>query len=699
MEKVRGSVKDLLPESKEQFSARTKLPNDVKDRVDRAVARTREDAPTRNRCWEFWRGQHFAYLNEKGLLKFLSSGAAGIRLPGKPSWRSRLSTNLFRDNCEQQVSLATQRVPSYDVVPAKTDAEVIAAARLARKAAVYGHEKWDISAVTDNTVRHAVVGDEGFAWPFWDSSVGPFIDTGDGHVGMGEVNIRVFGANQVGWEPGLSFEQSPFHYVEYAASAESLMEAPGFLGGELVEDADTDQSKGQKKASKTKLVLVREYLERPSQKHPQGRWLTIANDRIIHGKTDEDTWRPYPCAEYGYEGIVLHRLSYYPDSDSDRGQGLGRDLIDPMQLFDDCMNRLVEWKNVLLVPRGFVQPGLFQKQKFTGAPGEFLEVPQPNENVKLMDAPEAPRTLFELADKAADLMAKLSAQSDPPAGVESGKAFQVWDERQKLRGYSFYVRLAKWYAGLMMHCLYLVQKHYTEQRLLTLRGTAGWESIEGFRGVDLNGQLDVRVMPDSVEPMTRQAAEQRIMFYAQQGWISPERAMQAIEYGTADKLIEDVQHDYERANRVIQAIKKGPEVLFAMKGRRIGVEPPVNVDGTPNPLAGRPMYEPGWLPRPFDNLPVQKYVFETWMKSFDFDMLTDDMKESAWHVYDALLKLEAEQMAQRAMAQTLVAESKGMQNAAKDPGPKSPPDEPAVPGGNPGPTRNQPPGQGIPTPV
>lgn len=684
---VKDKIRKVLPESDSAFAARTKLPDDVKAKTGRAKERTKKESAIRDQAWEFWRGNQLAYLNDKGVLKFLNGGMAGVRQPGKPSWRSRLSVNLFRKHCEQQVANATQRVPSYDVIPSTTDSEDITAAHLARKAAQFGHEHWNITDVTSDVVRHAVVGDEGFAWPFWDSSVGPFVDDGEGGVvGLGEVNIRVFGANQVGWEPGLKFEESPYHYVEYACPPEKVKEFDGFLGGEITPDADV-------KGSDSKLTLVMEYLERPCAKYPLGRWLTVANGRLVAGKTpgegDKPQWRAYPCAEYEYTGIVLHRLTRFQDSDSDRGQGLGRDLVDPMRVFNDCMNRLVEWKNTLLVPRGFISPGFFSKQKFTGAPGEFLEVSQPNENVKLMDTPEAPRTIFEIADRAANLMAEMASASDPPSGVESAKAFQVWDERQKVGGFAFYKHLAEWYAGVMTHCLYLMQKHYTEERLLKVRGSAGWEPIEDFLGADLRSQVDVRVMPDSVEPLTRQAIEQKIMFYAQQQWITPERAMQAIEYGTADKLIEDIQNDYRRVNAIIQAIKKGPEALFngMGHGRLLGV----------NPGTGEPEYEPGWMPRPFDNLQVQKYVFETWLKSDDFDRLPDEMREAAWVVYDGFEKLEAEKQMKDAMAQQQMAEGLGMANAAAPQGPSPLPDQPAVPGGNPLPTANQPDDQALPS--
>jgi hypothetical protein len=202
----------------------------------------------------------------------------------------------------------------------------------------------------------------------------------------------------------------------------------------------------------------------------------------------------------------------------------------------------------------------------------------------------------------------------------------------------------------------LVQAYYQEPRLLKIKGRFGPELIQDFMGADLNGQVDIRVLPQSIEPRTQQFIEQRVLGFADRGWISPEAAMSAISGGTAEKLIESYELDVARANTIIQKIKAGPEVLFA--------EPMVD-----------PLAPPSWAPRKFDNVAVHMSIFEDFMKTQEYDSLDPGIQEAARLYYDACEFLQAQRMAQQAMQQAAMAEQLGMNNAAKPQGAKPMPDQ------------------------
>jgi hypothetical protein len=161
----------------------------------------------------------------------------------------------------------------------------------------------------------------------------------------------------------------------------------------------------------------------------------------------------------------------------------------------------------------------------------------------------------------------------------------------------------------------------------------------------LRGQADVTVLPGSIEPRTRQAVEQRVLAFADRGWVSPEAAMSAINGGTAEALVESYELDVARANMVIQKIRSGPDAFLSA---------PTRPDGTPS-----------WMPRKFDNLDVHKSVFEDWMKTSDYEYASAPVQEAANLYYDGLEWLTAEKAQQEMAAQSAQAESLGMENAAK----------------------------------
>jgi hypothetical protein len=84
------------------------------------------------------------------------------------------------------------------------------------------------------------------------------------------VCIRTFTANEVGWEPGVRFEDSRYYLIVQARPVDEVLAMPECTCHGLVADGTDRQLIGTGKPSEgTKLVMVREYLERPSKKHPR----------------------------------------------------------------------------------------------------------------------------------------------------------------------------------------------------------------------------------------------------------------------------------------------------------------------------------------------------------------------------------------------------------------------------------------------
>jgi hypothetical protein len=121
-------------------------------------------------------------------------------------------------------SSASQATPS---IPPPTTPTHVSAAAVAQKIAYFGFDEWDIRRVTEQVVTYAVVADEGFAWPYWDASIPPFVKDESGEVvGLGDIRIEVLGANEVGWEPGVRYEDARWYVVRRAMSEERVKALP-----------------------------------------------------------------------------------------------------------------------------------------------------------------------------------------------------------------------------------------------------------------------------------------------------------------------------------------------------------------------------------------------------------------------------------------------------------------------------------------
>ncbi|HEU5115580.1 MAG TPA: hypothetical protein VFT74_02785 [Isosphaeraceae bacterium] len=643
------------------------VPGDVQSRLKRGTDAMKEGAPKRRECLAHYRGDQYKYLDSQNKVVSQPTNTSSYgETGGKPPHRVRRVRNVIFDIVETEVAATTQRVPGYEVAPSGTEPRRISAARLSRKVLLYGWEKWNVRRALERVVRYALIADEGFAWPYFDNSIGPYLEDEEGNrVGQGELCIHTYGPNEVFWEPGLKFEESPWHGIQQARDVNSVMQMEGYVGGELNPDARNAELEVEL-SPQSKLVMVTEYLERPTKKNPEGRWLTMANERVIVNQ------RPYPCVDGEGKVLdepVLHRLAYAMDPEQDRDLGLVRHLLDANRDMNHAESKITEWINLALNPQVIITNG-FLKDKLTDEPGAVFRAVGSGE-VTWRPVPPIPRELFTRKQEAIADMQRIAGHMDT-GSVESGRGIQALIEQEGARRANFLAALAEFDAALARHCLYLVQRHYTEPRLLKVRGERGIEPIQDFYGSELLSETDVRVAPDSLEALTREGVEKKIMAFAERGWIPPHAAMAAINNGTAENLVESYERDVARANLIIQKVTEGPEALFQTPPRRpfFGEEPGIDEE------TGQPKeFVPGWMPRPFDNVKVQKDVFADWMKSTEYDDLDQPSQEAANAYYEALLQIEAKHNAEAAEAQEMTAQSLGMSNAAKPQGPPPLPDQ------------------------
>lgn len=725
----------------------TPIPPDVKKRLDRGKERRDQVAPRRQEAAEFANNNHYVELSEDRT-KLLQLSLTAVSQGGeRPDHRVRRSHDLIGPIVKRKISASTQRIPSYEVLASTADPEDYAAALLSENIATAGYEIWGLRQAFKRLVWHALVTEEGFIMARWDSSVGPFVDvsrhpladaepeyteptvdpeTGEEvpgqeipnpyanqpnpekpeWVGMGEVDVSVFGGTEVLWEPGVEFAKSRWYAIETARPCDVVEGEEGFIGGEdmkLKPNAIPGAFTTPKPPAKgNNLVLVTEYLERPCRKYPKGRRCIFANGREIFAQSD------YPLTDH--EGNVvdapcLHRLSYAIDGSSERERGLVPSLINAMKTYDLGVNKVLEWVQLMLnpqftAPEGSMltppsdEPGIIREYDVTAAAGQQ---PQP------VQVPDIPPELFTLQDRSRNELTEISFDNQAPAGIESAKGLQAWAEAQQLAWQDFIFDLAQVHAALMRDCLTIVQTRYSEERMVRFRGSTGWENVREFRGADIRNQTDVRVSPGSLESRTRAAIESRIaqinnMF---PGFFPPPVVIAAMNSANPDKLIEGFEKDEARAHRIISMIKSGQ--IWSLPKRPVlpGEEAPPALDENGNPIwisepteasidpvtgeeiPGSPGVPetltelPGWYPRKFDNVHIYRAVLEEWMKTPDFEEQDPEAEKAAMLVYAGVQDLEAKEAARKAALQSQVAETMGAENAAKPAQPKPLPSQPS----------------------
>lgn len=691
---------------------------DIDAKLKRGRERLQQVAPRRKQAIEFANGNHYVSIDKTGL-KLVEQNTVPKWAGGeKPDHRVRRSHDLIGPILKGKVSSATQRIPGYEVVPSTTDPEDYSATRLGKKILHAGYEgPWHLKQAFRKFVWDALVTEEAFIMPFWDANVGPFVETTNDQgetysVGMGEIRAAVYSGLEVIWEPGVEYEDSPWFAIEHARPIEQVESEPGFLGGKLKADADESMLiAGREKPKGAKLVMVTEFFDRPCPKHPNGRRLILAGGRQIFVPED------YPLTDH--EGKVvdepcLHRAVYSIDGSSERHRGLVQSMIESMRQYDYGANKAAEYLQLVLVPQIIAPEGAI-KGEVDDEPGGIVEVDEEalaNGEIKWREMPSMPREFTDLQDRAQGELGFVAHENQIPSQVESGKAIEGLQQKDAVAWQDFLEDLAGVHALFGRDALCLAQLHYTEERLMQFRGRTGWEAISDFKGADIRGQKDVRVQQGSLESRTRGEAEKQIMDLAGPAGLFPNRfppeiIMRAISMGDIDILNEAYEEDEARCNFIISQIRSGgfwdlPDrpvfpgeeapKLDPATGQPIWIEPPTeevppeeDVEGNPVPgtgaegSEGRPVMEtmlPGWMPRPFDNVPVHKLRIETFMKSDEWSHLDPKAQRATMDYYRALIDLETKNADRARELQSERAEELGRQNAARPQGGKPLPSQP-----------------------
>lgn len=692
-QKAESALEQLRPAS---------TPPDIAAKIKRGKARLKELSPTRQLCIEFANDRHYGVLAEDGS-KIRYQGTVSTILGGKkPDHRVRRSHDLIGPMVQAKVAAATQRIPGYEVNPSTSDPEDYTAAQIAKKVVNAGYELWRVKRAFQKLVWNALVTEEGFIMAYWDSSIGPYVDVNEDpeaeaeHVGLGDVRIQVWNGLEVMWEPGVDFEESRWWAIEHARPRDAVESEPGYSGGKLPADAQMAVREANANAEQGNLCLITEYLERPCPEWPQGRRLFFAAGKQIF---PEET---YPLTDSKGEVVdepCIHRLGYTVNPASDRDKGMVKSLIESQRLYDFSMNKISEFAQLGLVSQMSAPIGAI-KTPPTDEPGAIIEWDPATPGAaepKFRETQGIPEELFKLKEEAQGEMRYIAHDAEIPASAPQAIAQSILQQNE-ISWEDLIANLAEVYARVARDCLTLVQRHYTEDRMLKFRGRAGFMPIEDFKGADLRDQTDVRVQPGSLTPLTREAVVQRIQNIAQMfpGYFPPEVLLSAMNNGNAEGLLEGYEEDVGRINYIINQIRSGQFWDMPMRpawpgeespklnletGEPEWIEPPEpgtppeenefgeTIPGTaqpPNP--GQPVMEtevPSWMPRPeIDNVQVWRSVLANWAKSDEFSQLDPEAQKATMLVFSALRDIEQKESQQKAELQSALAEQQGLNNAA-----------------------------------
>lgn len=612
---------------------------------------------------------NLAFAAGKQYVQPVNVATQGFRLitPQSPPWRVKLVINKIRVAARTEMAKLTSNKPIPVVLPATTEDEDFAAARVGEQILRSYFTSAEFQSEYRSFIWWGVHTGNAYLKSFWSASdidwdaqnpptpnpLNPNLPPIPAPVVMGKICVE---------------RVNPFHIYVPDLLAENIEKQPYVLhvttrnvswveskfGFKPVSDTRAINSINEAASLITKgteqildSVLVKEIWLKPGAHpdFPQGGVLTIINDKCVQVRED---W-PLPFKEfpfYKYNGISTG--GFYSDSC----------IVDQIPLqkeYNRTRSQMVEIKNLMGKPKIMYQKGSINPRQISSEPGQGIPYTPGFNPPIIIPGVEVPQSMHMELDRLNSDFDDISGQHEisrgnTPSQVTSGTAISFLQEQDdsKLADSVFSIEYCMQMVG--KHYLKYVTKHWEAERLVKVVGKDNDYEVKHWKGSDLRNNTDVKIQSGSALPVSKAARQALITEFMSNGWINPSDGLDILELGGFEKVLEDLLVDKRQAQRENSRMSELPEQEVNAL-----INPPVGDNGQPiiDPVSGIPLDLNGQVFQPQPVLPVNSWdnheahihYHNQYRKSQSFEMLSEALKQNfELHVQAHQMALSMPQM-------------------------------------------------------
>lgn len=658
---------------------RTLLESFVNARRDQQIAawvlqeyaKAKNDRAYTERQWYM----NLAFYFGKHYVQFVNSTATNnfqLRTPAAPPWRVRMVINKLRPIIRHEISRLTSNKPTFTVLPATTEDEDQAAARIGEQIFEAAYNDKNISKIVRQTVWWASITGTGFIKSYWDPSV--VVDPGipgKTNPTIGDIQIErvqpfnIFVPNLE--EEDLQKQPYVMHVTtkspEFIKTAYGLDALPTVKSEIPIQDAFLNMI-GAKNSLREEVVVIEVWIKPGGHRdYPNGGMVTVVGGKVIQNITEGF---PYSHGEFPFYKIdIVPTGKFYADS-------ILTDLIPLQKEYNRTKSQIIEAKNLMAKPQLMAPRGSVNPRQISSEPGQvILYTPGLNPPTPLPLQPLPPYVLQEL-DRLQQDMDDISGQHEitrgnTPAQVTAATAISYLQEQDDTKLAYAVSSIEDALQGLGRHYLKYVTQYWNSERLVRVVGRDGAFEANHWAGNALKGNTDIRVQAGSALPQSKAAKQAFVMDLLKLGVIPPEQALDILDIGGIEKVYEDYLVDKRQAEREnLKMASLDPMLAVQL------IQPPMGPDGMPqiDPQTQQPVMPPPVLPpNTWDNHQAHIMTHNRFRKTQQFELLADPIKA----VFEQHVMLH--QMALQAITPTLPT---GQQGPALIPGGGLAPQQPAT---------------------
>lgn len=507
--------------------------------------------------------------------------------------QERLTLNKIRPRVTTLLAKHTKNKIKFDVIPASKEQRDMEIAKGAHKFAQFLWQDLDMTAKTSSIFLNNLVKGWCAVKTWFDPTVGTDVSPTEGEPGYedwkangekslftGEIRCRVCDPLTIFIDPAATTEDEIRWVVERKArDVDEIFEE---YGVKVSPDANVDYLNpydvtnissygigGNETKRNERMALVYELCMKPCKKYPKGLKYTCTGTQELD--IDEQAGE-LPYVLFGYipiPGTIKYDAIVKDMIPVQRGINIKRSMISTH--YKRLGNAL--W----LVPSG---SGVDEEELVNETGGIIYYTPMANMKPERAMAPDIP-SFFDrdLANDSIDLDdmsgAREVSQGRMPSGLDTlgGLEIMVEQENEKL-----IVSAQNYENGMkkvIQRMLKLLKNHYTEERQGRILGEDNEVELVAFRGSDLTGHEDIKIVQGSSLPEMKAAQQERIMLMWNSGAIvkkdgtpDPNTLLRMMGMGDSTELFEQHELDENKAkleNRKFGELANDQQFMQAMQ--------------------------------------------------------------------------------------------------------------------------------------
>lgn len=215
-------------------------------------------------------------------------------------------------------------------------------------------------------------------------------------------------------------------------------------------------------------AIVKEYYERPSKQHPQGRLIIVAGDKTLYNGE-----LPYVLGEDGKRDFPFTQVKCIAIPNMFFGQSIAERCIPIQRRYNALRNRKAEYLNLVAIGQWYEPMGsLDDDSELNNAPGSVIRYqpgagkPDPVSFPSLPNSFEQEQQALLSEFTAVSGVSELSRFSEAPSGVKSGVALSIANEQDDTRIAMTASRIAEGVKNTGKHWLRLYKQFVQEERVV-----------------------------------------------------------------------------------------------------------------------------------------------------------------------------------------------------------------------------------------